>query len=171
MIATQEQDLAGQLKLRSLLEAIALAIGRRTKVPEIEHYANDAMFTLAVDPHDQGRFIGKLGSTIWAVQTILWYAGLTQFGWSYSVWLLVPAKSGTERRPVPFKFNLNGTARKLKIWLARFVRPDDHTATGRLGTQSGESDRAPEADAVSEDHLTRSSFVDAFETVRVAGME
>ena len=109
----EERELAPQLKLRSMLETIVLSIGRRTKHPEIECYPNDALFTLAVDPHDQGRFIGKLGSTIWAIQTLLWYAGLTWFGWSYSVRLLEPDNPVKERRPVPFKFKPEWDRKKI----------------------------------------------------------
>lgn len=114
MTVTQERELAPQLKLRSLLETIALSIGRSTKVVEIECFPNDALFTFAVDPHDQGRLIGKMGNTIWGIQTIFWYAGLTQFGWSYSVKLIEPDVPVKNRRPIPFRLNPKWDRKKIE---------------------------------------------------------
>lgn len=173
MTVMEERELAPQLKLRSLLETITLAIGRRTKVAEIECYPNDALFTLAVDPHDQGRFIGKLGSTIWAIQTILWYAGLTQFGWSYSVRLLEPDNPVKERRPVPFKFNPEWDRKKIEV----LVRQIMDICLRSYGDWSL-FETSPASLIVNlklmrylKINLTDPSFVDAFETVlRVAGM-
>jgi predicted RNA-binding protein YlqC (UPF0109 family) len=173
MTATEERELAPQLKLRSLLETITLAIGRRTKVAEIEHYPKEALFTLAVDPHDQGRFIGKLGSTIWAIQTILWYAGLTQFGWSYSVRLLEPDNPVKERQPAPFKFNPGWDRKKIENLISQIC---DTCLRSYCQWSLYETDEARLTVNLKlmrylQINLTDPSFVDAFDTVvRVAGM-
>jgi predicted RNA-binding protein YlqC (UPF0109 family) len=173
MIATQENDLAAQHKLRSLLETITLAIGRRTKVPEIECYPNDALFTLSVDPHDQGRFIGKLGSTIWAIQTILWYAGLTQFGWSYSVRLLEPDNPVKERRPVPFKFNPEWDRKKIENLIGQICETCLRSYCQWSMFETGEARLTVNLKLMQylKINLTDPSFVDAFNTVlHQAGM-
>jgi predicted RNA-binding protein YlqC (UPF0109 family) len=173
MTLIEERELAPQLKLRSLLETIALSIGRCTKVPEIECFPNDAIFTLAVDPHDQGRFIGKLGSTIWAIQTILWYAGLTQFGWSYSVRLLEPENPVKERRPVPFKFNPKWDRKKIENLVSQIC---ETCLRSYCSWSLHEIDRARLTVNLKllqylKINLTDPNFVDAFDTVvRVAGM-
>ena len=92
-------------RLKHFLRVIVAAIARSTKSPEILHYPNEALFTLAVDGKDQGRFIGKYGATIWSIQTLLWYSGLAQFGYSYSVKLLEPEIPFRNRVPMPIKFN------------------------------------------------------------------
>jgi len=172
MIATEEREVAPQLKLRNLLETIALAIGRRTH-PEIEHFPNQALFTLQVDPHDQGRFIGKLGGTIWAIQTIFWFAGLAQFGWSYTVKLLEPDNPVRERSPVPFKFNPKWDRKKitdlvgqiLDVCLKQF---QDHSLL-----ETGEASVTVNLKLMKylKTNLSEPNFVEAFETIlRVAGM-
>jgi predicted RNA-binding protein YlqC (UPF0109 family) len=99
---TRESILADRLK--HFLRTIVSAIARSTQSPEILHYPNEALFTLVVDGKDQGRFIGKHGSTIWSIQTLFWFAGLAQFGYSYSVKLLEPEVPSRDRRPMPIKF-------------------------------------------------------------------
>lgn len=90
-------------RLKHFLRTIVSAIARSTPTPEILHYPNDALLEFAVDPRDQGRLIGKNASTIWAIQTLFWFAGLAQFGYSYSVKL---ADIPKERRPsMPVRFS------------------------------------------------------------------
>jgi len=97
----RERVLADQLK--NFLRTIVAAIARSTPTPEILHYPNDALIEFAVDPKDQGRFIGKHGTTIWAIQTLFWFAGLAQFGYSYSIKLTC---TPIEQRPsMPIKFS------------------------------------------------------------------
>jgi predicted RNA-binding protein YlqC (UPF0109 family) len=173
MIATAEQAEAQQLKLHSLLETIVLAIGRRTKAPEIEHYLNEARFTLAVDPHDQGRFIGKLGGTIWAIQSIFWYAGLTQFGWPYSVKLLEPDNPVKERQPAPFKFNPHWDREKIKNLIDRILETTLRSYCRWSLQETGPASLTVNLTLMKylKINLSDPSFADAFETVvRVAGM-
>lgn len=173
MTLVQERELAPQLKLRSLLETITLSIGRRTKHPDIECYPNEAIFTLAVDPHDQGRFIGKLGSTIWAIQTIFWYAGLTQFGWSYSVRLLEPDNPAKERRPAPFKFNPGWDRNKIENLVRQICDTCLRSYCHWSLLETGEAKLTVNLNLMRylRINLTDPSFPDAFETVlRVAGM-
>jgi predicted RNA-binding protein YlqC (UPF0109 family) len=92
-----------EMKLSRLLSTIVFAIGQNTPHPEIEHFHNQAAFTLAVHPRDQGRMIGAKGATIWAIQTIFYFAGLAQCGYSYTVKLLEPDAPEKDRKP--FRFN------------------------------------------------------------------
>lgn len=173
MIATDERALAPQLRLRSLLETIVCTIARRTKAPEIEHFLNEALFTLQVDPHDQGRFIGKLGGTIWAIQTLFWYAGSTQFGWPYSVKLLEPETPVKERRPVPFKFNPNWDRKKITNLIATISDVCLRSYCRWSLLETGEASLTVNLKLMQylRINLTEPSYVDAFETVvRVAGM-
>lgn len=171
MTVMEERELAPQLKLRSLLETIALTIGRRTKVPEIEHYANDAMFTLKVDPYDQGRFVGKMGGTIWAIQTIFWYAGLTQFGWSYTVKLFDHPKQ--ERKPVPFKFSPKWDRKKIENLVSQILETCLRSYCTWSIFETGPASLTVNLKLMQylKINLTDPSFVDAFDTVmRQAGM-
>jgi predicted RNA-binding protein YlqC (UPF0109 family) len=92
-------------KLHRLLQVVALAIGRNTAAPEIVHFPNEARFTLVVHPKDQGRFVGKAGSTIWAIQTLLYFAGLAQIGYSYTVKLIEPDFQQKDDKPLRFNPN------------------------------------------------------------------
>lgn len=173
MIATDERAVAPQLRLHSLLETIALSIGRRTKAPEITHYPNEARFTLAVDPHDQGRFIGKLGGTIWGIKTIFWYAGLTQFGWSYSVDLLEPDNPVKERRPAPFKFNTEWDRKKIENLIYQICSTCLRSYCDWSLEETGLANLTVNLKLMRylKINLCDPSFADAFETVvRVAGM-
>jgi len=104
MLATvqKEREAIVAEKLKHFLRTIVSAIARSTPKPEILHYPNDALFKFAVDPKDQGRLIGKNGSTIWAIQTLFWFAGLAQFGYSYSVELVVTPKENRPSMPIKF---------------------------------------------------------------------
>jgi predicted RNA-binding protein YlqC (UPF0109 family) len=173
MIATEEQAVSSQRKLHLLLETIACTIGRRTKAPEITHYPNEARFTLSVDPHDQGRFIGKLGGTIWGIQTIFWYAGLTQFGWSYSVKLLEPDNPVKERRPAPFKFNTNWDRKKIENLISQICSTCLRSYCDWSLEETGLANLTVNLKLMRylKINLSDPSFPDAFETVvRVAGM-
>lgn len=171
MIAAQDQVVAPQLRLRSLLETIIFSIARRTKVPEIEHFPNDALFTFQVDPYDQGRFVGKLGTTIWAIQSVFWYAGLTQLGWSYSVKLMDHPLEN--RRSVPFKFDPNWDRKKINFLIDRILETClRHYCTWSL-LETGPASLTVNLKLMRylKINLTDPSFVDAFETVvRVAGL-
>lgn len=171
MTATVEQGAAQQLKLRSLLETIVSAIGRRTNEPEIIHYPNEALFTFEVDPYDQGRFVGKLGSTIWAIQTVFWYAGLTQLGWSYSVKLIDHPIQ--QRKSVPFKFNPNYDKLKIEKLIGNILDVCLRQYCSWSLTETGPTRLTVNLKLMRylKINLTDPSFVDAFETVvRVAGM-
>lgn len=91
-------------KLEDLLRIIAGAISRKDKAV-IEHVPGDFLFRLQVSPSDQGRFVGKLGQTIWAIQTIFWYAGFTQVTHNYTIHLLEPKIPHDRHCPIPFRFN------------------------------------------------------------------
>lgn len=92
-------------RLTNFLQTVAHAIARSRKPCQIEHLPNQATLTLVVDPKDQGRFIGKHGATIWGIQTLFWFAGLAQFGYTYTVKLLGPEKPPKRRVSPPIKFN------------------------------------------------------------------
>ena len=51
----------------------------------------DRAFLAKVDAADHGRAVGKNGLTIWAVQTLIWHAGITETGAPLAVKLVVPA--------------------------------------------------------------------------------
>jgi predicted RNA-binding protein YlqC (UPF0109 family) len=171
MIATEERAVAPQLKLRSLLETIVSAIAKRTKDPEIDHYPREALFTLQVDPYDQGRFVGQLGNTIWAIQTIFWYAGLTQFGWSYSVRLLDHPLEN--RRSVPFKLNPNWDRKKIENLIGQIIDTCLRSYAAYSFIETGKASLTVNLKLMRylKINLTDPSFVDAFETVvKVAGL-
>jgi predicted RNA-binding protein YlqC (UPF0109 family) len=92
-------------KLHRLLQVVTLAIGRNTTTPEIVHFPNEARFTLVVHPKDQGRFVGKAGATIWAIQTLFYFAGLAQLGFSYTVKLIDPDFPQKDDKPLRFDPN------------------------------------------------------------------
>jgi predicted RNA-binding protein YlqC (UPF0109 family) len=171
MIATDERAVAPQLRLHSLLETIVSSIARRTKVPEIIHYPNDARFTVEVDPYDQGRFVGRLGSTIWGIQTIFWYAGLTQFGWSYSVKLMDHPLEN--RRSVPFKLNPKWDRKKIENLIGQILDVClKHYCSWSL-LETGPADLIVNLKLMKylKINLTEPDFVEAFDTVvKVAGL-
>jgi predicted RNA-binding protein YlqC (UPF0109 family) len=171
MIATAEQAEAQQLKLHSLLETIVLAIARRTKAPEIIHFPNDALFTLEVDPYDQGRIIGRLGSTFWGIQTIFWYAGLTQFGWTYSVKLVDHELEN--RRSVPLKLDPKWDRKKINNLVDRILETCLRTYCSWSLEETGPASLTVHLILMRylKINLAEPSFVEAFETVvKVAGL-
>lgn len=90
------------VRLHRLLQIVTLTIGRNTTAPQIVHFPNDARFSLIVHPKDQGRFVGKAGATIWAIQTLLYFAGLAQLGYSYTVKLIDPDFPQKDNNPLRF---------------------------------------------------------------------
>src|SRR5262245_26746884 len=172
MIAVQEREPVHYLQLRSLLETIVSVIANNTPDPEIFHQPNCAMFTLEVDPHDQGRFIGKLGSTIWAIQTIFWYAGMTHCRYPYSVKLMEPYQPIFSRRPVPIKFNKNWDRKKIENLVADVIANTLRSFAKYELIETGETSMTIRL--VIEKYLalplSEPNFVEAFETLaKVAG--
>jgi predicted RNA-binding protein YlqC (UPF0109 family) len=173
MIAVQEREPAQYLQLRSLLEHIVSVIAKKTPNPEINHLPNSALFLLAVDPHDQGRFIGKLGRTIWAIQTIFWYAGLTLCGYSYSVRLLEPDQPIRNRRPVPVKFEKSWDRKKIENFVAEMLGSTLRSYGSYSLRETGETSMTISLtiEKYLEFHISDPNFIEAFETlVRAAGM-
>lgn len=173
MMTLEQPGTASHLKLRSLLETIVDCIAKKTPNPEIEHYPNQALFTLMVNPHDQGRFIGKLGGTIWAIQTIFWYGGLTLNGYSYSVRLLEPDSPVTNRKPVPIKFNPKWDRKKIENLIAKVLDTTlrSYASYSTLETSETSMTIGLKIEKYLAMNVADPSFVDAFETVmRVAGM-
>lgn len=172
MIATQEQAAAEQLKLRSLLETIVSAIGRRTVAPEIEHVPDKALFNLKVDPYDQGLFVGKLGETIWAIKTIFWYAGLTLFGWSYSIELYDHPKD-ENRKLIPFKYTRNWPRKKIENLVSTILETCLRSFQSHSLTEVNEVNLTVNLKLMQylKINLSNPDFVEAFSTImRVAGM-
>lgn len=173
MIAVQEREPVQYLHLRSLLEHIVSVIAKKTPRPVIDHLPNSALFTLAVDPHDQGRFIGKLGRTIWAIQTIFWYAGFTQCGYSYSVRLLEPDQPLKDRRPVPVKFKKSWDRKKIENFIADLLILTLRSFASYSLLETGESSMtiSLKIEKYLDISTSEPNFIEAFETlVRAAGM-
>lgn len=103
-------------KLESLLRAIIACVGRKTAEPVITWDDTAHCFHVQVNPQDQGRFIGKKGVVIWALKTVFWYAGMAQVTRSVDIDLLEP-KDPNDRRPTPFKPNLNWNTSKIETML------------------------------------------------------
>src|SRR6266404_6249238 len=114
-------------KLRDLLAAIVANIGRKTPGPEIDYIPHMAVLTLRVNPHDQGRFVGKKGIVIWAINTILWYAGIANFGYTIGVKLLEPNGDGQDRRAMPFRPDPNWDRKKLGLLVDAITQNCFHT--------------------------------------------
>lgn len=108
-----------EMKLSRLLSTIVASIGQNTPNPEIEHFPNQAAFTLAVHPRDQGRFIGSKGITVWAIQTLFYFAGLTQCGYSYTIRLLEPDRPEKDQKP--FRFNPKWDRARIKSLLDTII--------------------------------------------------
>lgn len=173
MIAVQEQEPAHYMQLRSLLETIVSVIAKKTPDPAIFHQPNCAVFTLEVDPHDQGRFIGKLGRTIWAIQTIFWYAGLTLCRSPYSVKLLEPDMPLRGRPPVPIKFNKSWDRKKIENLVDRVLGHTLKSYARYALLETGETSMT--ISLTIEKYLalplSEPNYVEAFETLlKVAGM-
>lgn len=173
MIAVKEQEPAHYEQLRSLLETIVSVISKKTPNPEIDHLPHRALFTLAVNPHDQGRFIGKLGRTIWSIQTIFWYAGMTHCRIPYSVKLLEPDEPFKNSRPVPVKFNKNWDRKKIENLVANVISTTLRSYARYALSETGETSMTITLSI--EKYLalpiSEPNYVEAFETLlKVAGM-
>lgn len=101
-----------EAKLEALLRLIVANIGKMTIEPEIQYSPAEAQFSLRIDGRDQGRFIGKQGKTIGALQTIFWYAGLAQIQKTAAIKLLEP-EDRLDRRSPPFTPNPNWDRKKI----------------------------------------------------------
>lgn len=88
--------------LTRMLTAIVRAMCKKTGNPVIR--LADGAFTVQVEQADQGRMIGKQGICIWAISTLLWWAGQAQQDKPVTFSLLEPV--GGRRPalpPMPFK--------------------------------------------------------------------
>ena len=119
MLAAPTRPEPAEMKLSRLLSTIVSSIGQNTPKPDIEHFPNQAAFTLAVNPKDQGRMIGSKGSTVWAIQTIFYFAGLAQCGYSYTIKLLEP--DSPEKDHKPFRFNPKWDRSRIKNLLDTII--------------------------------------------------
>lgn len=160
-------------KLRGLLETIVLAIAKHTPDPDISVLDDRSGLSFRVNGKDQGRLVGKKGSVIWSIQTIFWFAGLAQLGWSYTIKLLEPETPKPNQPSPPFKFNPKWDRKKinnlfnniLEICLPghytfSFTEPDETSATFNINL--------PEYLKM---QLEEPSFKEAIENVvRAAGM-
>lgn len=171
MIAVEEREPAQYLQLRSLLEHIVSVIAKKTSDPAIEHLPQKALFLLAVDPHDQGRFVGKNGRLIWAIQTIFWYAGFTWCGYSYSVKLLDQDRP-IHAQPVPIKFKKNWDRKKIENFVAGLIKNTLRSYARYAILETGETSMT--ITLTIEKYLAISisepNFIEAFESlVKAAG--
>jgi predicted RNA-binding protein YlqC (UPF0109 family) len=160
-------------RLANFLHVIANAIARSKTPCRIEHFPNQATLTLSVDQKDQGRFIGKHGSTIWGIQTLFWFAGLAQFGYTYSVKLLGPEKPPGRRVSPPIKFNPKWPRKKIhelagEILWACLPQHADYTIEEEDETRATIKLRLPK---YLEMQMSDPNFSEAFATVmKTAGM-
>ncbi len=100
-------------KLEALLRAIIACLGRNTNVPEITWEPANFQFVVAVDPRDQGRFVGKNGANHWAINALFWYAGLAQIQHIVRIELLSPEEP-VRLGPRPFQKNPEWDQTRLK---------------------------------------------------------
>jgi len=88
-----------------LLRAIVGAICKRSKDHTIRwSEAGSTWVIMNLDERDQGRLIGKGGATFYALETVMWYAGLVQ-GKPEPVKLISLPKSERTPPKSPFKPN------------------------------------------------------------------
>lgn len=88
-----------------LLRAIVGAICKRSKDHTIRYSeAGSTWVIMNLDERDQGRLIGKGGATFYALETVMWYAGLVQ-GKPEPVKLISLPKSERTPPKSPFKPN------------------------------------------------------------------
>lgn len=93
--------------LESLLRVIVSGIGRKTDSPEITYDSDKAQFTVYVNPHDKGRFIGKKGITFWGIVTLFWHAGINEINRTVGFEMPDRGDELLDRRGVPFKADPN----------------------------------------------------------------
>lgn len=89
------------LKIENLLRTIVSAFSRRTKDPVIT-FTPPNQYSLQVHADDHGRLVGKNGIVVWALKTLVWYAGVANHGQPCSLELCEPfgQKSSTQ---IPYK--------------------------------------------------------------------
>lgn len=160
-------------RLINFLHIIANAIARSKQSCKIEHIPDQATLTLSVAQQDQGRFIGKHGGTIWGIQTLFWFAGLAQFGYSYSVKLLGPEKPPGRQISTPIKFTADWPRKLINelagetLW-ACLPQHADYTLKEDDATRATINLRLPK---YLEMQLSEPNFAEAFATVlKAAGM-
>jgi len=85
-----------------LLRAVVATFCKKTPDPAI-HFFHPNQFTLQVHAHDCGRLVGKGGIVIWALQTLLWYAGMANTGQPFALRLLEPIPVPKDVLPPPFR--------------------------------------------------------------------
>lgn len=90
-------------KLEELLRKIIACLGPKTENPVVLWNEEDATFSIQVNARDQGRFIGKNGTAIWAIKSIFWYAGIAQIKRTVDIDLREPEEG--DRRAAPFRPN------------------------------------------------------------------
>lgn len=90
-------------KLEKLLRSIISRLGPKTERPVVNWDEENATFSIQVNARDQGRFIGKNGTAIWAIKSIFWYAGLAQIKRTVDINLREPEEG--DRRATPFRPN------------------------------------------------------------------
>lgn len=171
MIITSFNDVEPQLKLQGLLETIVGAIQKSTAQPKIEHIRNEALFRLRVDPKDQGRFIGKLGGTIWGINTLFWFAGFTQMGYAYSIDLF--DHPNHNHKAMPIKFNRKWDRKKIENLVDVIVSTCLKSFASASLVEDGLTHLTVnlKLEKYLECVLASPNFPEAFETVlRVAGM-
>ena len=88
-----------------LLHAIVGAICKRSKDPTIRWSEAGSIWLIqGLDDRDQGRLIGKGGATFYALETVMWYAGLAH-GKPEPVKLISQKKDDQTPPKSPFKPN------------------------------------------------------------------
>lgn len=165
-------DSPAYTRLQALLSTIVLSIARNTKEIGIEHFPNEAIMEFSVDPRDQGRIVGKKGCVIWAIQVLMWYAGMTQLGFSYKVKLLEP-EAPIKGHSSPFRFNPKWDRAKI-IGCAKAII--EACMPKHAGCSIEETDETSaviklQIEKYLQTPIGDPPFVEAFETVmRAAGM-
>lgn len=175
MLAAKESAREALLadKLRNFLRTIVFAIARSTKSPEILHYPSEALFTLAVEPGDQGRFVGKHAATIWSIQTLFWYAGLAQAGYCYSVRLLGPPEPPRNRISTPLKFSPQWNRKLINNLITEIIGAcvPEHGDYSLIETDATRATVTLTLNKYLEDRMKEPSFPEAFAGImKTAGM-
>ena len=91
-------------RLEELIRRIICSICLKTPDPQIRYSETEAKFYVRVNTSDQGRCVGKQGRNHWAINAIMWYAGLSLKRQPVVVKLEDPMGEGF-RASIPFKAN------------------------------------------------------------------
>lgn len=165
-------DSPAYTRLQALLSTIVSSIAQNTQTPDIDHFPNEAIIQFAVDPRDQGRIVGKKGCTIWAIQVLMWYAGLTQLQCAYKIKLLDP-EAPCKGHSRPFRFNKKYDRDKI-INLAEAIVETcipKHATVYFQELDETTMMTSLKIEKYLQTPITDPSFVEAFESVmRAAGM-